>query len=420
MIDDSCYYIAHIPLPIERITDSANTPFYGFVQPMMNSTTTSTTNHFCFRGLDKPAVQPVTTNQFCFKGFTKPANQFCFNGFTKPAVQPAVQPPQQPPATTNQFCFNGFTKPAVQATQQPPATTNQFCFNGFTKPAVQPAVQPPQQPPATTNQFCFNGFTKPAVQPAVQATQQPPATTNQFCFQPIQQSTIILTKNKFCYRGFTQPTPPSTPTPPSSLTPPSSPVTQVVPSATQEPQVPPSAIQDMSIDDMINMISDRLKNINLNGPILNISEKIIDKINDNKFLVKISFRELMIHATPIVFKRDLDKAKVDEIYKTIVDGYEIPYTIDAIYDKKANIEDGSIKIINGNHIYSAISKYIENDKHFNCDYKVYVWIYAVDECETTNVKKSIELYSKINNNLPFKEKVLFVGNHRTTELIPHK
>ena len=356
MIEDSCYYIAHIPLPIERITDSANNPFYGFVQPIMNSTTTSTTNHFCFRGLDKPAVQPITTNQFCFKGFTKPAKQ---------------------------FCFNGFTKPAVQAPQQPPATTNQFCFNGFTKPAVQP----PQQPPATTNQFCF---------------------------QP------ILTKNKFCYRGFTQPTPPSTPTPPSSLTPPSSPVTQVVPSATQEPQVPPSATQDMSIDDMINMISDRLKNINLNGPILNISEKIIDKINDNKFLVKISFRELMIHATPIVFKRDLNKAKIDEIYKTIVDGYDIPYTIDAIYDKKANIEDGSIKIINGNHIYSAISKYIENDKHFNCDYKVYVWIYAVDECETTNVKKSIELYSKINNNLPFKEKVLFVGNHRTTELIPHK
>jgi len=358
MIEDSCYYIAHIPLPIERIIDSANNPFYGFVQPMMNSTTTSTTNHFCFRGLDKPAAaQPiVTTNQFCFKGFTKPANQFCFNGFTKPAVQA----PQQPPATTNQFCFNGFTKPVVQAPQQPPATTNQFCFNGFTKPAVQA----PQQPPATTNQFCFNGFTKPAVQ----APQQPPATTNQFCFQPIQQSTTIFTKNKFCYRGFTQPTPPSTPTPPSSLTPPSSPVPpsatqvpqvpqvpQVVPSTTQIPQVVPSATQEMSIDDMINMISDRLKNINLNGPILNISEKIIDKINDNKYLVKISFRELMIHATPIVFKRDLNKAKIDEIYKTIVDGYDIPYTIDAIYDKKANIEDGSIKIINGNHIYSAIS-----------------------------------------------------------------
>ena len=146
----------------------------------------------------------------------------------------------------------------------------------------------------------------------------------------------------------------------------------------------------------------------------NIADKTIDKISDEKYLVKISFRELMAYANPIVFNRDLDKKKIDDIYKTIVDGYDIPYTIDAIYDKKASIEDGCIKIINGNHIYSAISKYIDNDKNFNCDYKVYVWIYAVDECETTNVKKSIELYSKINNNLPFKEKVLFVGHHRTT------
>ena len=164
---------------------------------------------------------------------------------------------------------------------------------------------------------------------------------------------------------------------------------------------------------MMNIICDRLKNIDLNGPILNIADKIIDKVNETKYLIKLSFREFMIHSTPIVFKKDLDKTKIDEIYKTIVDGYEIPFTIDAIYDKKASIDDGCIKIINGNHIYGAISKYITEDKHFNCDYKIYAWIYAVDECETTNVKKSLELYSKINNNLPFKDKILFIGHHRT-------
>jgi hypothetical protein len=30
----------------------------------------------------------------------------------------------------------------------------------------------------------------------------------------------------------------------------------------------------------------------------------------------------------------------------------------------------------------------------------------VDECETTNMKRSIELYTKINNHLPFKEPVI--------------
>lgn len=139
----------------------------------------------------------------------------------------------------------------------------------------------------------------------------------------------------------------------------------------------------------------------------NITDKIIDKINDSKYLIKISFRELMAYATPIVFNRDLDNEKIDELYASIVDGYDIPFTIDAIYDRKSKVDEKIIKIINGNHRHGAISKYIiAHDKHFNCDYKVYVWIYAVDECETANVKQSIELYTKINNHLPFKEPII--------------
>jgi len=139
----------------------------------------------------------------------------------------------------------------------------------------------------------------------------------------------------------------------------------------------------------------------------NITDKTIDKISDEKYLVKISFRELMAYATPIVFNRDLDLLRIDELYTSIVDGYEIPFTIDAIYDQKTKIDEKSIKIINGNHRHGAICKYItENDKHFSCDYKVYVWVYEVDECETTNMKKSIDLYTKINNHMPFKEPII--------------
>jgi hypothetical protein len=139
----------------------------------------------------------------------------------------------------------------------------------------------------------------------------------------------------------------------------------------------------------------------------NIADKTIDKISDEKYLVKISFRELMAYANPIVFNRDLDLSRIDELYTSIVDGYEIPFTIDAIYDQKTKIDEKSIKIINGNHRHGAICKYItENDKHFSCDYKVYVWVYEVDECETTNMKKSIELYTKINNHMPFKEPII--------------
>lgn len=139
----------------------------------------------------------------------------------------------------------------------------------------------------------------------------------------------------------------------------------------------------------------------------NIADKTIDKIDDEKFLVKIGFRELMVYAAPIIFNRDLDENKINELYLSIVEGYTIPFTIDAIYDKTSKIDEKSIKIINGNHRHGAICKYItEHDKNFSCDYKVYLWIYVVDECETTNVKRSIELYTKINNHLPFKEPII--------------
>ena len=141
--------------------------------------------------------------------------------------------------------------------------------------------------------------------------------------------------------------------------------------------------------------------------LFNIAEKIIDKINDSKYLVKIGFRELMAYATPIVFNRDLDKDKIDELYASIVDGYNIHFTIDAIYDPNTIIQDKSIKVINGNHRYGAVCKYItEHDKLFSCNYKVYVWIYVVEDCETTNVNQSISLYTKINSHLPFKEPII--------------
>jgi hypothetical protein len=115
----------------------------------------------------------------------------------------------------------------------------------------------------------------------------------------------------------------------------------------------------------------------------------------------------MTYACPIVFNRKLEQSKIDELYTSILDGYDIPFTIDAIYDPNINIQEKNIKIINGNHRHGAICKYItEHDNLFNCEYNVYVWIYVVNDCETTNVKQSIELYTKINNHLPFKEPII--------------
>ena len=170
-----------------------------------------------------------------------------------------------------------------------------------------------------------------------------------------------------------------------------------------------SYIDDTGINEQFEKINSKTSDPpnTTNIPFFNITDKIIDKINDAKYLIKIGFRELLAYASPIVFNRELEQTKIDELYASIADGYAIPFTIDAIYDKKSKIDEKIIKIINGNHRHGAIQKYITaHDKYFSCDYKVYVWIYAVDECETTNVKQSIELYTKINNHLPFKEPII--------------
>jgi len=137
----------------------------------------------------------------------------------------------------------------------------------------------------------------------------------------------------------------------------------------------------------------------------NIYDKIIHSI-DGKFFIKISFRELKAYASAITFNRDVDEEQVDKLFASIKDGYHYPFTMDAIYDRKVNIGENSIKIINGNHRHAAICKYIrEYDKDFSCDYVVFMWISVVDDCESTNLQQSIDLYTMVNNHLPFKEPI---------------
>ena len=137
---------------------------------------------------------------------------------------------------------------------------------------------------------------------------------------------------------------------------------------------------------------------------------IIDMIDENRFLVKISFNELLEYAAPIMFNRHIDEEQADKILSSIEEGYMYPFTMDAIYDSTVNIGEKNIKIINGNHRHYAIYKYVEkliakDEDPFNCKYYVYVWISVVDECESSNKKLSMNLYTLVNNHLPFKEPI---------------
>ena len=97
-------------------------------------------------------------------------------------------------------------------------------------------------------------------------------------------------------------------------------------------------INSNTTDKTVDKVSKSVANTET-SQFFNISDKIIDKLCEDKYLIKISFRELMAYASPIVFNRDLEQSKIDELYTSVVDGYAIPFTLDAIYDKKSKVDE---------------------------------------------------------------------------------
>ena len=74
-----------------------------------------------------------------------------------------------------------------------------------------------------------------------------------------------------------------------------------------------SYIDDTGINEQFEKINSKTSDPpnTTNIPFFNITDKIIDKINDDKYLIKIGFRELLAYASPIVFNRELEQTKID-------------------------------------------------------------------------------------------------------------
>lgn len=135
----------------------------------------------------------------------------------------------------------------------------------------------------------------------------------------------------------------------------------------------------------------------------NIYRKIIDKKDDNTFLIKLSFRELLDYSTNWCFNRYVADDKKEELYNSLVIDYFIPWTLHAVYDDKYSNITKKILILDGQHRKAAIEKYIElHDEYMTCDRNVWIWIYIVPYSESENSKIANNLFTKINNNREFK------------------
>lgn len=139
----------------------------------------------------------------------------------------------------------------------------------------------------------------------------------------------------------------------------------------------------------------------------NIYDKIISQKNENTFLIKLSFRELLNYTDTWSYNRKIVSDKVDELYETLCENYDIPWTLHAIYDDSLKNSFNKILILDGQHRKKAIEKYIQNyDIHMKCNDDIWMWIYRVKYSETSNSHVAVNLFKKINNNRQFEENEL--------------
>lgn len=131
----------------------------------------------------------------------------------------------------------------------------------------------------------------------------------------------------------------------------------------------------------------------------NIYNNIIDKKDDNTFLISLTFRELLAYSMTWCFNRSINTDKVDELYDSLCQSYSIPFILQAVYDEKHTNPVSKILILDGQHRLEAIRKYIEmKDSLWQCTHKVWVCVHKLDYAESTNANIAIELFKKINNN----------------------
>jgi hypothetical protein len=139
----------------------------------------------------------------------------------------------------------------------------------------------------------------------------------------------------------------------------------------------------------------------------NLYEKIIDKKDENVFIIKLGFRELLVYTDNWCYNRSISDAKVEELYTSLCEAYTLPFILQAVYDERHSNPIAKLLILDGQHRKEAVRKFIEtNDVSMECEHHVWICVYKINNSETDNTNMVIDLFKKINNNRVFSEKEL--------------
>lgn len=122
---------------------------------------------------------------------------------------------------------------------------------------------------------------------------------------------------------------------------------------------------------------------------------ILDE-DEKSFLIKIEFRAFIRQTKHWNFNRDIDEEKVNEYYESLKDNNSIKWFCTGVKEKKGEI----FHLIDGQHRYEAIKKYLENDDiDMKCNKSIFMTIYNIDNIDY-DIEYITELFTKINNNKP--------------------
>ena len=139
-----------------------------------------------------------------------------------------------------------------------------------------------------------------------------------------------------------------------------------------------------------------------------IKSKIMVKIDDNRYIIKLTIKELIQESKIWLYNRQLISAKVEELKKEMLDD-TIPSSstpilmIRVIYDEEIKSNDDYPKclhIIDGQHRVQAVRELFDNSE-INPEQEIFSECYFINNCETKNKNIATELFKKTNSNMPF-------------------
>lgn len=139
-------------------------------------------------------------------------------------------------------------------------------------------------------------------------------------------------------------------------------------------------------------------------PEFKIKDKIIDVIDNNTYIAKLTARELMFYTKSWCYNRELNEERVDELYNDYTKPCDRKplWRFELIEDNLP--ESKGLYLIDGQHRERALRRIlIENDDDMKNEDKFICFVYKIDGCEGKNKKIAIDLFKKINNNRQFKE-----------------